>query len=484
MPSNRNNCLSGRKSLVLIGAVMIAGGFASCKKLVQIPPPANSITTSQVFADSADATAAIDGIYGAMINTQTQESFGDGLLTLFCGMSADELEEFLSSFQDLDYNILKAEDGVTDLLWDNAYTYLYAINSCIESVQTSTGISPTAKNQFVGEAKFLRAFCYFYLVNLYGDVPLILGTDYLKNDTASRTASALVYQQIVADLKDAQNLLPTGFSISGGQPTRANQTAATALLARVYLYEGDWPDAATQASAVINNPTYSLVSDLNTAFLANSSEAILQWQINPTLYPFNVTPEGATLLPTTPGYPSIYYLNPLLLHAFEPGDQRYAAWVDSAYFRGQYYYYAYKYKVGIPQSSSAATPTEYYMVLRLAEQYLIRAEAEANGAPGGDVAALADLNVIRARASLPPLGDTLNHPQVLAAVAQERRIELFAEWGHRWFDLKRTKAIDSVMTVATPLKGGNTTWSSYQQLYPIPLLEIHNDPHLHQNTGY
>jgi len=469
---------------ILLVVVLFAGGWISCTKLVQIPPPANSITTSQVFADSVDATAALDGIYSSMGYTQTSVEFGDGLLTVYCGLSADELEDFNLTYQDLDYNILKATDGITDQFWLNAYTYLYPINSCIESVQSSTGISSGAKNQFIGEAKFLRALCYFYLVNLYGDVPLIVGTDYQVNDVAARTPVTQVYQQIVDDLKDAQNILPLGYAISKGQRTRANQVAATALLARVYLYEGDWADAATQATSVINNSTYSLVGNLNNVFLANSTEAILQWQVNTNDYPYNATAEGATILPGSPGQPPSFYLNPLLLNAFEPGDQRYTAWVDSVNYNGVNYYYPYKYKIGFSQSSPNSPATEYYMVLRLAEQYLIRAEAEANGANGGDAAAVSDLNVIRGRAGLPLLGDTLTASQVLAAVAQERRIELFSEWGQRWFDLKRTEAVDSVMTLATPLKGGNTTWATYQQYYPVPLGDIQYDANLHQNAGY
>lgn len=463
---------------------LIACAWLSCKKLVQINAPTNSITTSQIFADSLDATSALSGVYNQLIATGSSVQFGDGLITLYGGLSADELLDLSLQYQDLDYNILKAPDGIPDQLWENAYTYLYPINSCIQSIQTSTGISAAAKNQLTGEAEFLRALCYFYLVNLYGDVPLILGTSYAVNDLAVRTPSAQVYQQIVTDLKAAQSNLKADYSISGGQRTRANQAAATALLARVYLYTGDWADAAAQASAVIANPAYSLLSDLNTVFLANSNEAILQWQLSGLQSPYNATPEGTQLLPGAPGYPPLFYLNSGLTGAFEPGDLRWASWVDSALWNGTNYYYAYKYKLGYGQFSPGAPLTEYYMVLRLAEQYLIRAEAEANGANGGDAAAIADLNILRARAGLTALPGTLTAPQVTAAVAQERRIELFAEWGHRWFDLKRTKQIDAVMTVATPLKGGNTQWASYQQLYPVPLYEIKTDPNLTQNPQY
>ena len=123
------------------------------------------------------------------------------------------------------------------------------------------------------------------------------------------------------------------------------------------------------------------------------------------------------------------------------------------------------------------------MVLRLAEQYLIRAEAEVNGAGNGLGGAISDINAIRNRAGLP--ATTASTPaQVMAAIMQERRIEFFAEWGHRWLDLKRTGRVDSVMTIATPLKNAGTKWQSFQQLYPIPANERAFDPNLTQNPGY
>ena len=458
--------------------------LTACKKLVEIPPPAGSITTSQVFADSADATSAIAGIYNNLINTGGGLQFGDGMITIYCGESADELMDFFNNPSDLNLNSLKATTGSTDFFWSYAYQYLYQANTCIESLQASSALTTTTKNQLLGEAKFFRAFFHFYLVNLYGDVPLILTSDYKKNMVVTRTPKADVYKQIIMDLTDAQGLLRSDYSISGGKRTRINQGAATAFLARVYLYTNDWANSASAATAVINNSTYSLDSNLNDVFLASSSEAILQWQLNSDLQPYNVTTEGYQLIPSDPGNPPNFYISDQLLNAFEAGDERRTAWIDSSSYSGTTYYYPYKYKDGPAQSVAATPPNEYYMVLRLAEQYLIRAEAEANGATGGILAAIDDLNVIRVRAGLSPLPSTLTPTEVSAAVAHERQIELFAEWGHRWLDLKRTGQVDQVMTLATPLKGGGTTWESYQQLYPIPLLEIRNDSKLTQNLHY
>jgi hypothetical protein len=117
--------------------------------------------------------------------------------------------------------------------------------------------------------------------------------------------------------------------------------------------------------------------------------------------------------------------------------------------------------------------------LRLAEQYLIRAESEANGAGGGDSASIGDLNVIRVRAGLNPLPDTTS--DIMQAIVQERRIELFAEWGHRWLDLKRWGI--ALATLDT-IPGKIGTINGNQLLYPIPISDIQSDPNLAQNPGY
>jgi len=170
-------------------------------------------------------------------------------------------------------------------------------------------------------------------------------------------------------------------------------------------------------------------------------------------------------------------LRPAFLNNFETGDQRKVKWIDSATISAVKYYQPSKYKV---KGGPTTTPvTEYLTVLRLAEVYLIRAEARAQ--LGNIAGSQSDLNAIRTRAGL---GATPANTQatLLTAVARERQVELFTEWGHRWFDLKRTGTVDAVMTVVCPLKGG--TWSTNWQLYPIPAVEIDKDHNLTQNPGY
>jgi hypothetical protein len=401
---------------------------------------------------------------------------------LFTGLSADELTNYAPSFQgEQQYYTNALNNSSHPDFWVVPYGYIYDCNAAIEGLTNSTTDSATLKQQLLGEAKFVRAFMYFYLTNLYGDVPLATTTNYQVNNVATRTPQAQVYQQIIADLISAQSLLSDNYLNPDNSVTservRPNKGAATALLARVYLYTNDWEDAGTQASAVINNTTnYALVNDLNGVFLANSTEAI--WQLQSTIPEVNTQDAITYILTAGPNNGNNpVALSPFLINAFESGDQRMADWVGINISNGTTYYYADKYKEGYGQPV-----TEYEMLLRLAEQYLIRAEAEANGAGGGTNAAVQDLNIIRNRAGLPDYSGATDKISLITAILHERQVELFTELGHRWLDLKRTATVNAVMSVVTPQKGG--TWNPDWQLYPIPRSEIQVNPNLTQNPGY
>jgi hypothetical protein len=311
-------------------------------------------------------------------------------------------------------------------------------------------------------------------------VPLVISTDYKLNFALSRSPKALVIQQIISDLKDAQNLLNTNYVDASiisttDERVRPNKWAATALLARTYLYIGDWANAEAQATNIISNTgTYNLVNDLNGVFLANSKEAI--WQLQPVTAGENTQDAIIFVLTSGPndGLNPVY-LSSFLLQSFEVGDARFVKWIGIDSSTGTKYYYPFKYK----QYQYGSPVTEYAMVFRLAEQYLIRAEAKAQ--QGNMLGAASDLNVIRSRAGLSNTSAT-TQSSLVTAILHERQVELFSEWGHRWLDLKRTGTADVVMSNVTPQKGG--TWSSNWQLYPISIVELQNDINLVQNPGY
>lgn len=431
----------------------------SCKKLIEVPTPPNQLTTDKVFIDSSSVQAVTANLY-------TQLNTVDANFVIPSGIYTDELvtANIDATSQEFTNSTLTTLNSKVLSIWQNLYVTIYKANSLILGLQQKTSIQDSVKKQCLGEAEFIRAYCHFMLTNIYGDVPLITTTDVSANQLAARTPASEVYRQVIADLKDAVRLLGPQYP-GDGEKVRANKWAAAALLAKVYLFTGDFSGAAMQSGDVINSGIYSL-TDLNNVFLANSSEAILQlWNAN-----------GYSTLNTVPfsGKPT-YQVTSSLFNAFETNDQRQTSWIGSRIVSGITYYFPFKYKQRTP---TAGTNAEYSMYFRLAEQYLIRAEAEANGASGGLPAAISDLNVIRARAGLPGYTGAADKTSVLSAIWHERRIELFAEGGNRFFDLKRTGGIDSAMSLIKPL------WRPAAALFPIPQSEFLKDPNLLQNPGY
>lgn len=478
------------KLLLPVAVVLVLLSCLSCRKLLTVPPPVTQVTEEQVFSTDEQANSAMAGVYVSMIGISAgSDNFANGLVSRLGGLSSDEL---VSMFIGMDAPLVHVNtnkltrEGSSEVntAWTTMYATIYGTNAVIAGVAGSTSslLSDSARKQLIAEAKCIRAFCYFHLVNFFGDVPLVLVPDPLKVAGMSRTPVQEVYRQIIRDLKDAQTDLPADYSASKGKRIRVNRWGATALLARTYLFLREYDNAAAEATKVIGNTgQFGLEGDLNKAFLTGSKEAI--WQLEQNINDGragNATLEGYNLLPIAPAF-VLTYLSEQLLGAFEPGDQRRLKWVDSTGFPGFYYYYPAKYKIGALNRVIGAPATEYYMLLRLAEQYLIRAEARAHGAPGGAREAIADLNVLRFRSGLEELPETLSEPALLDAVAKEWQTEMFCEWGHRWFNLKRTGKAVEVLS-AVPIK---QPWAGdYQLLYPLPQESILNGPGIIQNSGY
>ena len=476
-----------KRQLFHLGSAFIASGsllcLFSCKKLVQVPPPINSITTSQAFSTDYQATEAMAGVYSGMINPLSGLSAFDGGATVYCSASADEINYFtntnLARYQ-FQVNQLQANNQNVSTMWNDAYTTIYGCNAVLSGLQGSTAIHDSVRNELIGEAKFVRAFSYFYLLNWFGNLPLVMTIDYNKTSMLPRSSIDTVYSAIVGDLKDAESRLSIDYSFGNGERIVPNRWAAAALLARVYLFKRDWQDAVSASSLVLNNNSlYGLVSDLNGVFLANSTEAIWQLQQSSQIPPYNGTQDGALFVPYGSGYQPTVYVTASLLGAFEPFDQRRVKWIAGTTYQTKTYYYPFKYRIGPKQAKAKGVDSAYYMVLRLAEQYLIRAEAEANGATGGISAAVTDLNVIRNRAGLGPYAGPMVQDSVLNAIYHERQVELFAEWGHRWLDLKRWGNAIQVLSAEKV-----TGIKSDALAYPIPNNELQRDPNLTQNPGY
>ncbi|MEC5146410.1 RagB/SusD family nutrient uptake outer membrane protein [Chitinophaga sp. 212800010-3] len=452
----------------------------NCKKAIDVNTPTTSIDSKNVYTNNKTAAAVLTGIY-AGISTNTPLSQDLVSIGLRTGLSSDELVLYSGSddqsLRTYYQNNLSPSEMVS--LWQILYNKLYVINAAIEGLNNSTGLDPSLKKQLQGEAKFMRAFVLFYLTNLYGDIPLVTSIDYTVNYVLSRSSQQQVFVQIISDLKESQNLLSSDYldgTILSNTKERVRPTkwAAIALLARCYLYTHDWENAESQANFVINNTALYNLESLDRTFLMNNREAI--WQLQPVNQGANTEDAKTYIIPPEGlGFLNPVYLSDHLLNSFELGDQRKSKWIDTITSGGTLYYFVYKYKSAVFN----APVTEYHTIFRLAEQYLIRAEARAqqNNING----ALEDVNTIRKRAQLNPLNIS-NKDDLLTAIYHERQVELFTEWGHRWFDLKRTQTVNGIMSKVTPEKGG--TWSPNWQFYPIPANDIKIDGNLIQNPGY
>ena len=463
----------------------------SCAKFVDVGTPQNGVSGKFVFASSSNATAAMLGIYSRIMQSSTALSGGSGGINFCTALCSDELKNYSSSsvLMELYANSITQENGAVLARWTDLYKIIYDANVVIEGVQSSPAVADKLKDQLTGEAKFFRAYCYFFLANLYSSVPLLLSSDYAENSVAKKAERNVILSQVIADLKEAFLLLDEAYVSGDNKPTqeraRVNKWAVAALLSRVYLYNEDWENAESFASQVIENKSLYDTVSLSQVFAKNSREAILQFQpVVAGLNTFDAQSFVLTAAPSSTATTQNTTLTDTLVNSFQPGDLRKEQWIGSKVVGSTAYYYANKYK----EYLSGRPLNEYFMVLRLGEQYLIRAEARIKQDRIDD--GISDVNIVRRRARavpsvavpdpLPdfPAGMTKN--AALMAVEVERWHELFTESSHRWFDLIRTGRVDVVLGAE---KGGN--WQPTDRYWPIPLSEIGLNANLNpQNPGY
>ncbi len=451
--------------VIIIGIILLS----SCKKWVDVGTPSIQLSAENIFESDAAATSSILSIYSMM----EADGFAYNII-INTGRSADELRNHSTAAAQVEIinNNLTSGNTVTRTHWVSLYKYIYQANALLEGLDQSSKVSEVVKRQLEGEAHFVRALCHFYLGNLYGDVPIITETSYEVTSLQPRDTISKVYTFIKDELNKAIELLkPNYLNASNNTSTervRPNQSTAHALLSRVYLYLNEWDKAEAEATVVIDNTTtYSLLSNLDQVFLKNSKEAI--WQLQSQVPGYNSYPGAFLILTSTPRTVS---LDTNFVKSFSAADMRRSLWIRSITSAGKIYYYPFKYKVG--QNASAIT--EYTMVFRLSEQFLIRSEARAmqDNLSGAE----ADLNAVHTRTGLSAMSG-LSRDALLDSIARERKYELFAEFGDRWFNLKRTGTATPVLSA---IKGAN--WVETDKLYPVPLTEINLNPNLTQNDGY
>lgn len=450
-------------------SIILACLLSACSKFTDVDLPSSQLSSSSVFNEKATANAAMVDVYSKLRDLGLLRGNSAGLSSRL-GLYTDELGYYgLAGIEQANFynnTILSTATGLSEF-WNASYNQIFATNAVLEGVEKSTAIQLSDKRQLTGEALFVRALVHFYLVNTFGPIPYIKTTNYEQNNLVTRMAEADVYASIKSDLEQSSELLPTQYI--GAERVRPNKWAVQAMLARTNLYMQKWDEASNASTAVINqSDLYKWPTDINGIFLKESLSTI--WQLMPATANGN-TSEGNGFI-FLQGPPTSVAISQSLYNAFASNDLRRSQWLKVVTNGTSSWYHAYKYK----ERLSTTPSKEYSIVLRIAEQYLIRSEARAH--QGNLSGAKEDLNKVR---NLAGLGNTLANTadEIIDAILQERRLELFTEFGHRFFDLKRMGKLNMVLS---PLK---PQWDTNDRLLPIPESELLLNPNLRpQNAGY
>jgi len=431
--------------------------LTSCAKVLDVDP-SQSISPEEALKDKTGIQRAITGSYSVL---QYVGSYGR-YQVIVSDLAADNLDWIATSvdYSEIDANDINAGNSIIDGIWTANYDGINRVNNVLNKLPKITDATQAEKDVFEGEALFLRALFHFNLANFFGGIPIkTMPTLDLSNVDQAKNSLDEVYLQVIDDLKIAVEKLPA--TVEAG---RASSFSAAALLARVYLtyfHSSGNQEMATKAiemaDKVINEGGYTLAPSYADLFNGNNTEPIFQVVFDAQNYNrlaqnfFPISLSGLYIIAPSPGF----------MTCFDPVDT--VRFANSALIDIENKPYCFKYR-------DIVTGTDRVMVLRLAEMYLIKAEALAY--TNGDVEEIAtNINVIRTRAGLPNT-EASTIPLLKLAIENERRYE-FAFEGQRWQDLVRTKR-------AVPLLG----ISEQATLFPIPLSEMQTNKKMTQNDGY
>ena len=432
--------------------------LTSCDSFLDVEPKA-SISDEQTIFDKASAETALRGVYNAVASSSyygtSFQSIGylSGDNIQWTG-SQSQVQEFIN-------HRVSAENATISSAWIAIYATINRANQVIAKVPAVSDptLTDALKNPIVGEAYFIRALAYFDLARTWGGVPLITQPTSTpsENSGIKRSTQAETYAQVLKDLDAAEPLLAETVN-----RYHATRKTVWALKSRYYLYQKDWAKAEEYATKVIADAAnYKLLTPYN-AFFANNArgtqESVFEIFYNGTS---EINDHRGQWQPQTNGGTRQWAPNDAFVALVSDplkGGNRSALvakdnqnrWYGNLYYR-----------------SPGSDPS---YVIRIAELYLIRAEARAQQSKLTDAGA--DVNAIRTRAGLAAT-TAASKDDLLLAVENERKIE-FALEPHRWFDLVRTGRAATVLSITDPNR----------YLMPIPSVQLQTDKALEQNPGY
>ncbi len=432
---------------------------SSCQQFLDVQPDLQ-VDQSQAITNASTAEAAVNGMYNRLGN----ESYYGSNFPALSYLSGGDINWTGSQTapQEIFARRVTSTNGYVGSAWGAIYRTILAANYLLETVPNLSDpqLTTDRKNQILGEAYAVRALSYFDLARGWGGVQLILKATYAPTDNTGIPRSSLTdtYAQVLKDLTAAEPLLSATTNRN-----RFTRKTVWALRARYHLYRQEWEQAESYATKLIDDTNYKLVSPYS-AFFANNAVATTEsvfeiaysnsfknghynWWLPPALSGRREWAPNDALVKSLNDATVGGNRKELIAQTAAPGN----LWYGKLYYR-------------IPQGTDPA------YVIRIAELYLIRAEARAQ--LGKTTLALADLNAVRSRAAV-PASTAATKDALLTAISDERRVEFPFETD-RWFDLVRTGRVATVLGITDTRK----------YVFPIPNSELLADKALTQNEGY
>lgn len=500
-----------KKITIYIKALFISLGFGSCGEDFLDKTDPTVIVSNTFYKTDQDVNQAVIGIYGMLRpyfhnHWQYTEFISDNT-TLHFNVGNRGQGPALEALEYWQYNAGTPNFGT---LYNNTYSILVNVNTTLENLKNSTA-SKVIKDRSEGELKVIRAYLYFDLVRLFGDVILVTAPIKTPREAFQLTRSPEedIYKLIISDLTEAANLLPSSYPNS--QIGRITKGAANGILGRVRLQRKEFSEVVNVLKPILTMG-YGLLPNYADVFKPeqkNHKESIwdVQYQGENTfgvhssfIYQFApLASQGAVI--KFPGQEGGGWNIPTneIIALYEAGDARKEVSLKEGYTatNGTWIPVPFINKYNNPHSIRGVT-NDNWPILRYSEVLLMLAEA-INEQSGPNSETYEYLNAVRARAKLAPLSG-LNQSQFRVALMKERRIELAFE-NHRWFDLKRTlspaemkallnkhgqgeRANPTTSRGGIPFSREDYTFEEYQYLFPIPEAQIRINPALRQNPGY
>lgn len=434
--------------------------------------PTDKITADIALSSPKGIESALIGAYDQLQSASVSQD-----AIMFGDLAADNLIHIgtKKEYRQISDNRVSPENAYISGLWNSCYDGINRVNNILAQIDGVEGFAAGEKERIKGEALFLRAYNYFVLTKYFGGVPYkTKPTTGISDEEllVTRSTKTDMFTYILNDLTEAATLLA---GTGKGTPAFATEGAVKAFQARVYLYNNDWTNAATKASEVINMG-YELTAGDKYADIFDeeitTDEIIFEIDF---ANDDDVNGMADWYLPE--GRFEVVAWNDeektgSIADEFNDADKRKDATVGLYQAPGGDVHYGNKY-------SDVQNDNDNIIVLRLADMYLIRAEALNEIAYVADDAAFEMLNAIRLRAGVSTYNSSnLDTQQKFReAIEKERRLE-FAFEGHRFFDLRRTGR----MTIVLPAVG--TLTRECNGYFPIPQSELDLNTKMTPNEGY